>query len=51
MDGVKLKLLQSNVSPSVELKNLGVIFDSDNSFGKHMSKVCKACYFHLRDLG
>ena len=25
-------LLQNNVSPSVEVKNLGVIFDSDNSF-------------------
>ena len=36
-------LLQNNISPSVEVKNLGVIFDPDNSF-------CRACYYHLRDL-
>ena len=31
-------LLQNNISPSVEVKNLGVIFDSDKSFDK-MSHV------------
>ena len=43
-------LLQNNISPSVEVKNLGVIFDSDNSFDNHIAKVCRACYYHLRDL-
>ena len=43
-------LLQNNISPSVEVKNLGVIFDSDNSFDNHVAKVCRACYYHLRDL-
>ena len=43
-------LLQNNISPSVEVKNLGVIFDSDNSFNNHVAKVCRACYYHLRDL-
>ena len=33
-------LLQNNISPSVEVKNLGVIFDSDNSFDNHVAKVC-----------
>ena len=33
-------LLQNNISPSVEVKNLGVIFDSDNSFDNHLAKVC-----------
>ena len=42
--------LQNNISPSVEVKNLGVIFDSDNSFDNHVAKVCRACYYHLRDL-
>ena len=42
--------LQNNISPSVEVKNLGVIFDSDNSFDNHIAKVCRACYYHLRDL-
>ena len=43
-------LLQNNISPSVEVKNLGVNFDSDNSFDNHVAKVCRACYYHLRDL-
>ena len=43
-------LLQNNISPSVEVKNLGVIFDSDNSFDNHVAKVCRACYYHLGDL-
>ena len=43
-------LLQNNISPSVEVKNLGVIFDSDNSFDNHVAKVCRARYYHLRDL-
>ena len=43
-------LLQNNISPSVEVKNLGVIFDSDNSLDNHVAKVCRACYYHLRDL-
>ena len=42
--------LQNNISPSVEVKNLGVTFDSDNSFDNHVAKVCRACYYHLRDL-
>ena len=44
-------LLQNNNSLSVEVKNLGVIFNSDNSFDNHVAKVCRACYYHLCDLG
>ena len=40
---------QNNISRSVEVKNLGVTFDSD-SFDNHVAKVCRACYYHLRDL-
>ena len=43
-------LLQNNISLSVEVKNLGVLFDSDNSFDTHVAKVCRACYYHLHDL-
>ena len=43
-------LLQNNISLLVEVKNLGVIFDSDNSFDIHVDKVCQACYYHLCDL-
>ena len=32
------------------VKNLGVIFDSDNSFDNHFAKLCRTCYYHLHDL-
>ena len=35
-------LLQNNISPLVDVKNLGVIFDSDNSFDNHVARVCRA---------
>ena len=35
-------LLQNNISLSVEVKNLGVIFDSDNSFDNHVAKVLQS---------
>ena len=41
-------LLQNNISPSVKVKNLGVIFNSEKD--NHVAKVCRACYYHLRDL-
>ena len=34
----------------MEVKNLSVISNSDNSFDNHVAKVCRACYYHLRDL-
>ena len=43
-------LLQNNIPPLIEVKNLGVIFDSENSFDNHVTKVCQACYSHLCDL-
>ena len=43
-------LLQNNISRSVEVKNLGVIFESNNSFDNHVAKVCRACYYHRHDL-
>ena len=31
--------MQNNVSPSSEVKNLGIIFDSENSFDNHIASV------------
>ena len=39
-----------NISPSDSVRNLGVIFDSDFSFHKHISNICKSCFYHIRDL-
>ena len=43
-------IMDENLIPSDNVKNLGVIFDSDFSFTKHVSAVAKSCYYHIRDL-
>ena len=45
-----VKLLDNDISPSDSVRNLGVIFDSDFSFHKHVSNICKSCFYHIRDL-
>ena len=45
-----VKLLDNDITPSDSVRNLGVIFDSDFSFHKHVSDVCKSCFYHIRDI-
>ena len=45
-----LKLIDNDISPSDGVRNLGVIFDSDFSFQKHVSNICKSFSYHIRDL-
>ena len=35
--------------PTNQVKNLGVVFDCDFSFNKHVAYVCKTCFVQLRD--
>ena len=35
--------------PTESVRNLGVWFDSDFSFSKHVQNVCKGCFIQLRD--
>ena len=32
-----------------EVKNLGVTFDSGNTFASYITKVCRGYYYHLKD--
>ena len=43
------KLLDQDVTPSDSVWNLRVEFDKDFNFKKHISKVCRSCYYHIRD--
>ena len=45
-----VKLLDNDITPSDSVRNLGVTFDSDFSFHKHVSNTCKSCFYHIRDL-
>ena len=39
---------ECNTSPSVS--NLGVNFDESFNFKQHISKTCRCCFYHIRDL-
>ena len=43
-------ILGQDTNPSASTKNLGVVFDSNLSFRKHISQTCRACFYHIRDL-
>ena len=36
--------------PSDDIKNLGIILDSDLNFSKHVDLICKASCYHIRAL-
>ena len=42
------KLLDQDVTPTASARNLGVEFDKDFNFKKHISKVCRSCYYHIQ---
>ena len=42
------KLLDQNVTSDDSARNLEVQFDKDFNFKKHISNVCRACYYHTR---
>src|SRR6267154_1429094 len=38
------------LSPTTHCRNLGVVFDSDLSFDKHISSICSSSFYHIRQL-
>ena len=38
------------IQPSTSARNIGVIFDQHMSLEKHVASICKACFFHLRNI-
>ena len=50
MQKFSTQLLGNSISTVNQVKNLGVTFDSGNTFSSHITKVCCACYPHLKDL-
>ena len=48
--GGVVKLLDNDICPSDSVRNLGVVFDSDFSFHKHVFNICKSCFYRIRDL-
>ena len=44
-----VNILGNYLYPSTSVRNLGVIFDSDLKFSKHVSSICSSCFYHIRD--
>ena len=44
------KLLDQEITLTDSARNLGVVFDGGLNFRKHISLVCRSCYYHIRDL-
>ena len=38
------------IEPSPSTRNIGVIVDEHMSLAKHVTSICKACFFHLRNI-
>ena len=45
-----IKVGDTQIEPSLKVKNLGVIFDKFLKMDDHITTVCKACYFHLKNI-
>ena len=46
-----LKIDQSSITPTTSARNIGVIFDNSNQMKEHITTVCRASHFHLRNIG
>ena len=44
-----IDILGNPLHPTESVRNLGVWFNSDFSFSKHVQNVCKGCFIQLRD--
>ena len=44
-----INIFGNPLHPTESVRNLGVWFDSDFSFCKHVQNVCKSCFIQLRD--
>ncbi len=39
-----------SLNSSSSVRNLGVLFDSNLSFDRHVSSICKTEFFHLKNI-
>ena len=42
-------ILGEQITPISSVRNLGVVFDSDFCFSKHVSQLCGTCFYYIKD--
>jgi hypothetical protein len=43
-------ILSQRITPAAPVLNLGVTFDENFNFKQHISKTCRCCFYHIRNL-
>ena len=43
-------ILSQSITSAASVLNLGVTFDDNFNFKQHISKTCRCCFYHIRDL-
>jgi hypothetical protein len=50
LQSISISVNNSVISPSPHIKNFGSWLDSNLNMTTHITKVCKACFFHLHNI-
>ena len=45
-----IHILSQSITPDASVLNLGLTFDGNLNFKQHISKTCRCCFYHIRDL-
>ena len=51
LSGLSLNVAESQIMPSLKVRDLGVIFDQFLNFDDHITAICRSTYFHIRNIG
>ena len=51
LSGLSVNVGESQITQSLKVRDLGVIFDQFVSFDDHITVICRSTYFHIRNIG
>ena len=51
LNGLSVNVGDSQIVPSVKVRNLGVILDQSLTFNDHISAICQSVHLHIRSIG